>query len=101
MGTVRRMTLPGGAELVESDPPDDERRVACRPLAAVVVRTRPRETAVTEEARVSPILPQMIYLRDIRAHSFLVLTTSGESFCLRDFSAKAGPVLEVARQSPG
>jgi hypothetical protein len=46
-------------------------------------------------------MPQMAYIREIHPHSFLVLTTNGESFCLRDFSAKAGPVLEVARQSPG
>jgi hypothetical protein len=46
-------------------------------------------------------MPQMVYIREIHPYSFLVLTTNGESFCLRDFSAKAGPVVEVARQSPG
>jgi hypothetical protein len=48
----------------------------------------------------SRAMPQMVYIREIHPHSFLVLTTSGESFCLRDFSAKSGPVLELARQSP-
>ena len=31
--------LPGGAELGGSNRQDNERRVACRPLAAVLVRT--------------------------------------------------------------
>lgn len=46
-------------------------------------------------------MPQMVYIREIHPHSFLVLTTNGENFCLRDFSANAGPVIEVARHSQG
>ena len=46
-------------------------------------------------------MPKMVYLRERYPMSFLVLITNGEGFCLRDFSAKAGPMVEVERQSSG
>lgn len=46
-------------------------------------------------------MPEMVYLRDYNPGSFLVLTTRGRSFRLRDYSAESGPVVELERQSPG
>jgi hypothetical protein len=42
-----RWVLPGGATLGGSNRGDDEQRVACRPLAAVLERTCPRKAAPT------------------------------------------------------
>lgn len=42
----------------------------------------------------------LVYIKDIHPHSFLHLSTSGESFCLRDFS-QPGPAVKLERQSDG
>jgi len=45
-------------------------------------------------------MAMMVYIKQIHPHSFLHFSTSGESFCLRDFSQPGvGPAVEVARQS--
>jgi hypothetical protein len=44
----------------------------------------------------------MVYIQEIHPGSFLHCSTSGESFCLRDFSESGrGPAIELARQSAG
>jgi|GEM_PF-6866006 len=46
-------------------------------------------------------MAQMVYIREIHPRSFLHFSTSGESFCLRDFSQPGdGPAVELERQSP-
>ncbi|HUQ72519.1 MAG TPA: hypothetical protein VM165_23530 [Planctomycetaceae bacterium] len=46
-------------------------------------------------------MPELIYVREIHDHSFLVFTTSGEGFRLRDFSAEKGPAVVIAKQAEG
>jgi hypothetical protein len=43
----------------------------------------------------------MVYIREMQERSFLVFTTSGEGFRLRDFAAENGPAIVVAKQSAG
>ncbi len=44
----------------------------------------------------------MVYIKEVHPRSFLLFTTSGEGFCLRDFSKPGlGPAVELARQSNG
>jgi hypothetical protein len=45
-------------------------------------------------------MPQMVYLRQINPHSFMVFSTKKEGFCLRDFSAAGnGPPQKIMKQS--
>lgn len=46
-------------------------------------------------------MPQLVYIEEKLPHSFMVMTTNGEGFVLRDFSAKRGPAIEIATQHPG